>query len=159
MNDLDYRAIAKSVLKLALDFDDRMSIPNAARVDAWTSVITGRVWPREAEAAVCEHYSQIPCGVLLPGHVVDFCARQPVWSSREHAADWIQTVGLAYPYSGAIEAYSGIPEPVIDDVDSVPWDQQRTYLVDKLTDWATSRLDELVDAIVAKQFRPWWADQ
>lgn len=159
----DYHAISGQVLKLAAEFDHRMEPSSQemhdARKNAWALLFDGYVWPTEAEAAVVDHYRDPRAFPLLPGDVVDYCARQPVWSSHEHATDWILRVGVRNPYSGAIEAYSGITEPVIAIPDSVPRCQHKTHLIQALTDWATPRLDELAAAIVDKQFRPWWGDQ
>lgn len=159
----DYVEIARTTLKLAANFDQRMRPINQEmqneRRAAWALLFTGHVWPTEAEAAVIDHYRNPRAFALMPGDVIDYCAKQPVWSSQEHATDWILRVGVRNPYSGAIEAYSGITEPVIAIPDSVPRCQHKTHLIQALTDWATPRLDELAAAIVAKQFRPWWGDQ
>lgn len=160
---VNYRDIAGTVLKLAANFDPRLEPTNQAahdaRKEAWATLFDGLVWPTEAEAAVVAHYRDPRAFPLLPGDVVDYCQKQPVWSSPEHARDWILRVGVRNPYSGAIEAYSGITEPVIDIPESLPRTQHKTYLIEKLTEWAAPRLDELAEAIVAKQFRPWWVGQ
>ena len=154
-----YRDIAKAVLKLAMNLDERIPKPTSERVDAWATLFDGRVWPQEAEASVYDHYAKIPCGMLMPGDVITYCDRQPPWSSMEHARDWILRVGVRNPYSGAIEAYSGIQEPAIAIPESVPRSSEKAYLIEQLTAWAQPRLDELAQAILAKQFRPWWGDQ
>lgn len=159
---IDYRAIAKNVLKLASDLDSRMVLPPSesalkSKIDTWTLILTGKTWPTEAEAAVIKHYGDPRAFPLLPGDVVDYCQHEPVWSSLEHARDWILRVGVQNPYSGAIEAYSGIQEPVIDIPASVPRTRHKAYLIEQLHAWASPRLDELANAIVEKQFRPWWA--
>lgn len=158
-----YVDIARNVLRIAATCDPRMEPSSQemhnARREAWATLFTGHVWPLEAEAAVYDHYRDARAFPLLPGDVVDYCASQPVWSSPEHARDWILRVGVRNPYSGAIEAYSGISEPVIAIPESLPRGQQKAYLIEKLTEWATPRLDELTEAILAKRFRPWWADQ
>lgn len=163
MVTLDYVDIARSTLKLAADFDVRMHPGNQEvqndRRQSWALLFNGHVWPAEAEAAVIEHYRNPRAFPLMPGDVIDYCAKQPVWSSPEHARDWILRVGVRNPYSGAIEAYSGIQEPAITIPESLPRCQHKTYLIQALTEWATPRLDELAAAIVAKQFRPWWGDQ
>jgi hypothetical protein len=157
---LDYVEIARSVLRIAATCDPRME-PSCqemhnARRESWATLFAGHVWPAEAEQAVYDHYRDPRAFPLMPGDVVDYCAKQPVWSSTEHATDWILRVGVRNPYSGAIEAYSGIQEPVIDIPESVPRCQHKTYLIEQLTAWASTRLDELTAAIVAKQFKPWW---
>ncbi|BDY31393.1 hypothetical protein [Mycolicibacterium mageritense] len=162
--NFDYRTIAKNVLKLASELDTRMAMPASdadkkSKIDAWETILTGQVWPTEAEAAVIEHYRDPRAFPLMPGDVVAHCKAQPVWSSLEHARDWILRFGVQNPYSGAIEAYSGIPEPVIDIPESVPRSSHKAYLAEHLRQWVAPRLDDLAAAILAKKFRPWWADQ
>lgn len=156
---IDYRETAKAVLKLAVELDTRLTVPTSERIDAWATLFVGKVWPIEATAAVYAHYAKSPCAMLLPGDVIAFCARQPVWSSLDHARDWILRVGVHHPYSGAIEAYSGIQGPAIAIPESLPMGQHKQYLTDQLTAWVTPRLDELAAAIVAERFQPWWADR
>lgn len=161
--EINYRDVAATVLKLAANFDQRMVPADQSthneRKEAWATLFSGHVWPTEAEQAVYAHYRDPRAFPLMPGDVIDYCAHQPVWSSLEHARDWILRVGVRNPYSGAIEAYSGIQEPVIDIPDCVPRASHKTYLIEQLHQWATTRLEELTAAIVAKQFKPWWADQ
>ena len=157
--NIDYREITKTVFKLAMNYDDRISRPTTERIDAWTDLFAGKIWPDEAQSAVLDHYATVPCGVLMPGDVIGYCQRQPPWSSIDHATDWILTFGVQNPYSGAIEAYSGIQEPVIAIPESVPRCGEKQYLIEQLSAWAKPRLDELAHAIVAKQFRPWWTNQ
>lgn len=152
----NYRDIAKNVLKLAAELDARMSTPTTGRVNAWTTILTGQVWPTEAESAVIAHYRDPNAFPLMPGDVIDYCNRQPVWSSEEHARDWIMRIAVQIPYSGAIEAYSGVREPIIEIPAEIARERHRAYLIAKLTEWATPRLDELATAIVAKKFVPWW---
>lgn len=159
MNFTDYREIAKAAIKLAMNFDERIPMPTTERIDAWATILEGRAWPTEAEQAVYSHYAKAPCGMLMPGDIVNYCATQPPWSSLEHARDWILRVGVHNPYSGAIEAYSGIQEPVIAIPEDLPRTQHKNFLIEQLHAWATPRLEELANAIVAKQYRPWWKDQ
>lgn len=157
---INYEDIARSVLKLAANLDQRMYPPDQEtqheRRKAWATLFRGHVWPDEAEQAVYEHYRNPRAFPLMPGDILAYCDSQPVWSSREHAQDWILRFGVQNPYSGAIEAYSGIPEPAIAIPESVPRPQEKLYLIQKLTEWASPRLDELADAILAKRFVPWW---
>lgn len=160
---IDYRELAKKVLKLAGALDARMAMPASRddqidRVDAWGSALKGRVWPSEAEDAVIEHYRERR-SILLPGDVVDYCKRQPVWSSVEHARDWIYRIGLQEPYSGAIEAYSGMQEPRIEIPAEIAREAHKDWLVMKLTEWAVPRIDELAAAIVARKYVPWWIEE
>lgn len=160
---IDYRDLAKNVLKLAGALDARMAMPTSrddqiARVDAWASALKGRAWPSEAEDAVIEHYRERHT-ILLPGDIVAYCKKQPVWSSVEHARNWIFNVGLREPYSGAIEAYSGISEPKIEIPAGVARDAHKDYLAGKLTEWAVPRIDELAAAIVARKYVPWWIEE
>jgi hypothetical protein len=157
----DYRSIAKAVLKLAGELDHRMAMPTderaqLAKIDAWTAVLTGHVWPTEAETAVVEHYRNPAAFPLMPGDVIAYCRNQPVWSSLDHARDWIMRVGVQNPYSGAIEAYSGVTEPIIEIPPQIAREDHRRYLIERLHMWAAPRLDELAAAIVARRHEPWW---
>lgn len=157
---INYVDVARSVLKLAASLDPRMFPASqelqTERREAWATLFTGHVWPTEADQAVCDHYRNPRAFPIMPGDVIAYCETQPVWSSREHVQDWILRVGVQNPYSGVIEAYSGISEPVIEIPASIPRDQEKVYLIQKLTEWASPRLDELADAIIAKRYIPWW---
>ncbi len=164
MNFDDYRAIAKNVILTAADLDHRIrdelaAIPDdqaTRRFTSWATVFAGRTWPTEAIEAVGEHYARPNAFRLMPGDVVTYCDNQPVWSSTEHARDWVLRVGVQNPYSGSIEAYSGITEPVIDIPESVTRDGERAWLIDQLSAWARPRLDEIANAIVERRYEPWW---
>jgi len=157
----NYNDIAAAVLKLAAQLDARMKPDgqddHAARKAAWVMVIEGRVWPTEAEAAVIAHYRNPRAFPIMPGDVIAYCEAQPVWSSIDHARDWIMHSAVQMPYSGAIEAYSGVQEPIIEIPPQIARENHKAYLTEQLTNWAQPRLDELATAIVTKRFQPWWS--
>lgn len=157
---IDYESVARSVLKIAANLDQRMMPATQevqdARRQAWATLFHGHVWPHEAEQAAYEHYRTQRAFPLMPGDVIAYCESQPVWSSREHAQDWILRYGVQNPYSGAIESYSGISEPVIAIPESTPRCQEKAYLIEHLNRWVQPRLDELADAIVERRYVPWW---
>ncbi|UCR74446.1 hypothetical protein Ritam007_70 [Mycobacterium phage Ritam007] len=160
MTALNYHDIAASVLKLAASIDHRMEPSSQEmhdnRKNAWAALFTGQVWPAEAEGAVIDHYRDPRAFPLMPGDVIAYCKSQPVWSSVEHARDWVMRTAVQMPYSGAIEAYSGVTEPIIDIPAEIGRESHKAYLIQKLTEWVAPRLDELAAAIVAKRFTPWW---
>lgn len=153
-----YRTIAKSVLKLASDLDPRFPLPSsstelATKCTNWALILNGKVWPEEAKAAVLHHYAKSSFA-LMPSDVVDYCQGQPAWSSIEHAREWVMSVAVRIPYSGAIELFSGIEEPRFTVPVEVMGDTtaQRAFLVEQLTEWARPRLNDLAAAIVAKRY-------
>lgn len=157
---INYEDIARTVLKLAASFDQRLYPVSQEFQDerrkAWATLFVGRVWPEEAEQAVVSHYRNPRAFPILPGDIVAYCDSQPVWSSRDHARDWVMRMGVQNPYSGVIEQYSGIREPIIEIPPEIRREGEKAHLIAKLTEWATPRLDELAEAIVAKKFVPWW---
>lgn len=162
MVTIDYEAIAGRVLKLAADFDQRMIPTSQAAHDSrrmsWAILFTGHVWPSEAEDAVVHHYQGNRAFALMPGDVVDYCAKKLPWSSPEHARDWILRTAVQNPYAHMLEEFSGIPEPVIEIPNSVTRAGERVYLTEQLHQWAVEHMPELVTAILAKRFVPaWWA--
>lgn len=157
---VDYEVVARSVLRLAASLDQRLYPVGQGFQDerrkAWASLFVGRVWPSEAEQAVVDHYRVAGAFPILPGDVVAFCDRQPVWSSVEHAKDWVMRVGVQNPYSGVIGLYSGVHEPVVEIPVEVGREGEKAFLVAGLSEWAAPRLDMLAEEIVRRRFVPWW---
>ncbi len=163
MNFTDYRNIAKTVLLTAQNVDQRHAdawpSDNAERsekIDVWATIFSGHVWPAEAKAAVLDHYSQPRAFSITPGDVVAYCQSQPVWSSAEHVQDWLSRVGVQNPYSGIIEAYSGISEPILRIPAHVGREGEKAYLIEELSRWVANNRDALVAAILERRYVPWF---
>ncbi len=157
---INYTEVARSVLKMAAACDTRMVPTNQQLQDdrrtTWATLFTGQVWPTEAEAAVLDHYSQPRAFSITPGDVVAYCQSQPVWSSAEHVHDWLSRVGVQNPYSGIIEAYSGISEPILRIPAHVGREGEKAYLIEELSRWVANNRDELVAAILERRYVPWF---
>lgn len=150
---LNYREIAKSVIKLAHDFDHRLPIPTSERIDSWAKLFEGHVWPKEAVDAVLAHYRNPNAFPILPGDVVGYCKQQPVWSSPEHAREWVLYTAEHHPWSDAIWAYSDIEPAEITVPEGVTKSKgTRAYVSQRMVAWATENIESLTDAILARQY-------
>lgn len=147
---LDFREIARDVVKRAALLDPRMPAPSGDLLDTWAACFVGKVWPEEALASVVEHYARPGSFTLMPGDVIAYCRDQPIWSSKAHARDFLD-MWCQHPYSHKIEAETGIQEPVIDIPTSVPREGHKKYLQERLRVWVNSNEDRLVKAILAKR--------
>lgn len=134
---MDVRSMTKTILGRVLLLDPRMPEISSAMIDAWADVFRGRVWPDEGLAAVREHYSVRGAFVIMAGDIVDYCQRQPPWSSREHATDFVRRL-RDYPHTPLIEHYSGETPPGPDEYAS----------------WLDANEQSIVTMIVAMKSRP-----
>lgn len=133
------REVAVRVLRVAAGMDYRMLNRDLSQMaDAWALAFDGKVWPDEGVAAVVAHYSKPNSFPIMPGDVVDYCARQPVWSSEDHVRDWLCTLEY-YPNNVLIHHYSGYRQPA-DPAKYGPW------FVDSF--------DPIVEAILARKTPP-----
>jgi hypothetical protein len=137
-NEID---IAKAVLAKAKAIDPRMPQPDRVVLAAWADVFRGQsVWLTEALDGVSEHYRAENPNRLMPGDVIGYCKRQPVWSSRDHAIAFLD-IWSRHPYSPVIEDFTGIRPPEIDD--------RGAY-----RDWVEAHRERLVDALIARRHEP-----
>ncbi|MEU2106448.1 hypothetical protein [Nocardia sp. NPDC019255] len=143
-------SIAGEVLERAALLDPRIKVEPAV-IEAWADMFDGqKIWLTEALAAVKHHYLKTNPFPIMPGDVVAFCAEQPVYSSRDHAGEFL-TVWSREPYSGVIEAHTGIQPPEIAIPDSLPRDQHRAFLADHLAAWVEANRERLVTAILERR--------
>lgn len=149
-NHLD---IAGMVLAKAALLDHRID-PTKDAIRAWAECfdLAADIWPRESLDAVCAHYSQRNPFQIMPGDVIDYCRRQPAWSSREHAVDFLDK-WANHPYATVIEAYTGIAPPEIDVPDGLGFREEKAFRAEHLRAWMREHLDELADALLARRHR------
>lgn len=159
MKLIDYRDVARQVIKRAVALDPRFPNPSkpaekAELVDAWESVLDGKVWPDEAVKAVAVHYGRSNAFPIMPGDVVAYCQAQPAWSSAEHAREFLRK-WCQHPYSGAIGMQAGIEEPLFAIPESVVRDDHKKYLIHRLNAWVSENEQMLIDNILEKKLNPW----
>lgn len=144
--------VATDVLAEAKRLDSRLEVDKAT-IAAWARCFEGaQVFPTEAVDAVHAHYRQKHSFPLMPGDVVSYCEAQPVWSSTEHASGFLD-FWTRYPYSAAIEDYSGMRPPSPDVPDSVPPTEVRQWLIDRITEWVDENRVALVGAIMERRHK------
>ncbi|MFE5790661.1 hypothetical protein [Rhodococcus erythropolis] len=148
------KKIAALVLGRASEFDRRMPVPNESVVSAWGGIFEGKVWESEALAAVADHYAKPNAFPLMPGDVIAYCQAQPVWSSAEHAREFLRK-WCQHPYSGAIGMQAGIEEPLFAIPESVVRDDHKKYLIHRLNAWVSENEQMLIDNILEKKLNPW----
>lgn len=154
----------KSVVQLAMLLDPRFGPRDengniqherlTEFVDAWTECLSDQVWPNEALQAVRNHYSSRDAFPIMPGDVIAHCQAQPVWSSAEHAREFLRK-WCQHPYSGAIGMQAGIEEPLFAIPESVVRDDHKKYLIHRLNAWVSENEQMLIDNILAKKLNPW----
>ncbi|MGX4711103.1 hypothetical protein [Rhodococcus ruber] len=120
MNENIYFEIARRVVAEAgmIDHRIRRDLNEGgkinAQVGAWARVFDGQpVWPREALDAVHEHYRKPNPFQIMPGDIIEYCKKQPVWSSPEHAA-WSLDRWADLPHSPSIAQWTGREWPELD---------------------------------------------
>jgi hypothetical protein len=148
----EMREVAKTVLAKAIQLDGGM-VADRGTVTAWAECfeLAQKVWPTEARRAVIEHYSKPGSWRLTPGDVIAYCGKQPPWSSREHARQFIETWG-GYPYSTVIEAYTGHAWPDVIPPEGMKLTEERAWLATERGKWVADNIEMLVDALMARKY-------
>lgn len=149
--------LAGEVLDLASRLDVRIREAAISALDAmvaaWAQCFDGQnVWLSEARDAVIFHYSKSNAFPIMPGDVIAFCARCPVYSSREHASDFL-TFWAAHPYSDAIEAHTGVRPPQFNVPEGMSFTDERQFLAERLARWVGDNRRELVDAVMERRYK------
>jgi len=147
------KGIAGAVLAKARLIDQRITA-TAETIQAWAECFgNAELWPTEALAAVAEHYSRANPYPLMPGDVIEYCRAQPVWSSADHAAQFLEKWS-DYPFSEAIAAWSGITPPI----ETLPTDMtaadERAFHATHLRKWVAKNRDVLIGAILSRRYVP-----
>lgn len=145
--------VAGEVLERAALLDPRIRV-DIHVIEAWADLFDGqKVWRTEALAAVKNHYLKTNPFPIMPGDVVAFCANCPVYSSREHASEFLAH-WCEFPYSDMITAQSGIQVPAFAIPDSLPREGHKRFLIDNLTGWVQANHERLVDGIMERRWDP-----
>lgn len=145
--------IATKVLAKAALLDHRIN-PTTETVRAWAECFEGqKVWTIEALDSVRAHYSKQNPFPIMPGDVIAYCEKQPVWSSNEHAW-WFLEKMSNYPYSDAIASYTGIRFPEIDPPAGQTLEQERAWLKETRRKWVHENRQTLIGAILSNRHNP-----
>ncbi|MGX7727571.1 hypothetical protein [Rhodococcus sp. 5G237] len=145
--------IATKVLMKARFLDKRIENSDGA-ILAWAECFQNEnVWPLEASQAVAEHYKKENPFPIMPGDVIAYCKKQPVWSSNQHAWDFLQK-WAEYPYATVIQEYTGIPWPEIDPPEGMTLQEERAWLKETRRKWVYENKGVLVGAILSQRHRP-----
>ncbi|UZF43189.1 hypothetical protein [Rhodococcus rhodochrous] len=158
MTENSYEQIAAVVITEASNIDPRFGkqIPNEkqlhGRVRSWAKVFerNGAVWPQEALDAVYAHYERADAFPIMPGDVIEYCAKQPVASSREHVSWWLDR-WAQHPWSTAIEEKVGRPIPQLEPDSNDTADAPR--LIEKRRAFIDEQRDFFIDQIIANADR------
>lgn len=137
----------RAVMRRAKALDNRLPNFSDDRLDAWHAVLEDSCWPAEALDAVKAHYAKPNAFQILPGDVVAYCQAQPVWSSVDHAREFLYK-WCQHPYSGAIGLQAGIPEPVFTIPAGVPRHEEKKWLTEQLTAWVAAEETDLIKRII-----------
>ena len=148
----EMREIAKMALAMALQLDSGMSADRETAA-AWAECfeMAQKVWPTEARRAVVEHYSKPGSWRLTPGDIIAYCEKQPPWSSREHARQFLEMWG-GYPYSTVIEAYTGHAWPEVIPPEGLKLTEERAWLVTVRGKWVADNIEMLIGDLVARKY-------
>ncbi|MGM5069801.1 hypothetical protein EU244_033805 [Rhodococcus qingshengii] len=148
--------IATSVLaKVKLLDRGRISVTKET-IRAWAEcfdLAPDGVWPAEALEAVARHYSKPNPFPIFPGDVIDYCAKQPVHSSREHALFFLDQ-WMKYPYSTVVKDYTGMDFPRIDVPEGLTMQEESKFLEERHREWVRLNLDALLAGIASRKFNP-----
>ncbi len=153
---MNYYDIAKSVLRTAASLDHRIDswfagFDNGTQklhISTWARVFENKTWPQEAVEAVFDHYSKPNAFRIMPGDIVDYCARQPIWSSPDHVISTFRRYAVEQPFSLAFEHYSGVrPPQEVYDVGAA----DRAAASRMVSEWLESNLDEIVASVIKRQ--------
>ena len=150
---LGSREVAVEILKLVSGFDARIrslsTEDKRMMTEAWTLAFDGKVWPEEGRRAVVEHYSKSNAFPIMPGDVITYCAKQPPWSSEDHARAFLLEK-CNEPYSPVITDFTGICTPVF----KVPEGDQRSrkaWEAEKLHAWVVENMDRLIAGLMSRR--------
>jgi len=153
-----YVRIAAAVIAEAAGIDTRIrkGLANQEALDrqieSWARVFQGQpIWPREALEAVAEHYRNGDAFPIMPGNILEYCKRQPVWSSPEHAAAWLDWAA-ENPWTPALEMYVGRPVPGMQPDSYDLADKAR--LVERNRAFVAEHRQALVEAILGTRAAP-----
>lgn len=140
--------IAGTVLAKASLLDHRIN-PTKETIQAWAECFAGEdIWPREALDGVAAHYRKPNPFPLMPGDVLAYCGELPVWSSNEHASqflgEWIE-----HPFADVIPTFTGIPWPEVSIPDDVPPTQEQFWLGESRRRWIRENRQRLIGAILS----------
>lgn len=143
--------LAVKVLRYASIRDDRIQFSDAKCL-AWAQLFKDqKVWLTEALEAVDKHYRKPNAFPIMAGDVIAYCESQPVYSSADHASQFLAEA-CRHPYSDWIENHTGVRPPVPEGADALRGDEQKQYLIEKLTDWVLENHDRLVRAILELRY-------
>jgi len=145
--------IATQVLMAASALDHRVE-PSTETIAMWAKCFEGkRVWPREAINAVADHYSKPNPFPPMPGDIIEFCRKQPVWSSREHLRFHLEYCAED-PLGGGIERATGIIPPPHQYPLDMRWSEEKALRTERLKKWIAENEDTLYGAALSRKTPP-----
>lgn len=145
--------IATQALMAAAALDHRVD-PSRETIAMWAKCFEGkRVWPREAINAVADHYSKPNPFPPMPGDIIEFCRKQPVWSSREHLRFHLDYCAED-PLGGGIERATGVEIPFHPYPMDLPWAEEKALRTERLKKWIAENEDVLYGAALSRKTPP-----